>query len=279
MKKNVITAKRWSGERLETFIINRDTVEHLHRYAVAQEYVVDKRVLDIACGEGYGASILSEKAAFVSGVDVDIEVINRAKVKYQKQNLEFLQGDACKIPFEDDYFDLVVSFETIEHHDKHEEMLTELKRVLKSSGIIIISTPDKHYYSDARSFNNKFHVKELYKDEFKSLVNNFFVKQQILVQRYLDGISLISNDKESPLLFSGNFRNIKLENPDPLYVIVIASDLFFKEQELSIYSGNALLNQEESKKWEMKIKHVYESNSYKIGSKLLFPLKFLRKFF
>jgi len=63
--------------------------------------------------------------------------------------------------------DLVVSFETIEHHDEHEQMLAEVKRVLKPDGMAIISSPDKAIYTDKPEYHNSFHVKELYREEFE----------------------------------------------------------------------------------------------------------------
>ena len=75
-----------------------------------------------------------------------------------------------KIPLDDDSVDLVISFETIEHHDKHHEMMAEIRRVLAPEGILMLSSPDKKYYSDIPKFQNSYHIKELYFEEFKDLV-------------------------------------------------------------------------------------------------------------
>ena len=107
--------KSWTGERLETFVLNDSTIEHLHRYAIAKELVQGKRVLDIACGEGYGSNLLAASADFVNGVDIDQVVIAHAAEKYKKENLSFSQGSVEKIPFDANTFDMVVSFETLEH--------------------------------------------------------------------------------------------------------------------------------------------------------------------
>ncbi len=135
--------KKWTGERLETFVLNETTVEHLHRYGIVMPFIEDKTVLDIACGEGYGSKLLSSKALKVIGVDIDLETIEKASKKYGSSNLTFIQGSADKIPVKDGSIDTVVSFETIEHHDKHNEMMNEIKRVLKPGGILIISSPEK----------------------------------------------------------------------------------------------------------------------------------------
>ena len=90
--------KKWTGERLETFIYNRDAVDHLHRYAIASNFVEGKVVLDIASGEGYGSNLMSEKASFVYGVDIDESTIRKADKKYKKNNLKLLKGSTSAIP-------------------------------------------------------------------------------------------------------------------------------------------------------------------------------------
>ena len=79
------------------------------------------------------------------------------------KNLEFRIGSCVEIPYPDQFFDLIVSFETIEHHNQHEEMMAEFKRVLRPNGQIIISSPEKYEYSVTPNVTNSFHVKELYR--------------------------------------------------------------------------------------------------------------------
>ena len=267
--------KDWSGERLETFINSRDTVEHLHRYAVASEYIKDKIVLDIACGEGYGSNLMSVNASFVYSVDIDEETIESAKLKYKKNNIEFLTGSTSSIPIKDNSIDVVVSFETIEHHDKHNEMLEEIKRVLKPNGLLIISTPDKLYYSDNRKYNNEFHIKELYKKEFKELVCKNFKNIQLLTQTYFNGNSILAEDKiESEVqFFLGEYLKIEKSTIDPLYLVAIASDVVFTRQKNSIFEGGKIVNRH----IENQIKYIYKSNSYRLGSFILSPFKILKK--
>jgi 2-polyprenyl-3-methyl-5-hydroxy-6-metoxy-1,4-benzoquinol methylase len=63
----------------------------------------------------------------------------------------------------------VVSFETLEHHDKHDEMFLEIKRILRPGGLLLMSTPEKLFYTDLPNVQNEFHVKELYLEEFRDL--------------------------------------------------------------------------------------------------------------
>jgi ubiquinone/menaquinone biosynthesis C-methylase UbiE len=264
--------KNWTGERLETFIFTRDAIEHLHRYAIVSDYITDKVVLDIACGEGYGSNLMSKEARFVYGVDIDKTSVEEAKLKYKSEKLEFLTGSTSAIPLENNSIDVVVSFETLEHHDKHDEMMVEIKRVLKPEGLLIISTPDKLYYSDNRNFNNQFHVKELYKHEFAGLISKNFNRIQLLTQIYCGGNSIIQTEKSQNemKLFSGNYSKIEEKIVNPLYIIAIASDSDFNEQNISIFDGSKIRENE-------IMDRVYSSNSYKVGHFVLSPFKFLKR--
>lgn len=264
--------KDWTGERLESFIYSRDAVEHLHRYALVAAYVEGKEVLDIACGEGYGSNLMSTTAKFVKGVDIDAQTVAAAKVKYAKSNLHFQTGSATQIPLDDQSIDVVVSFETIEHHGQHEEMITEIKRVLRPNGIMIISTPDKLYYSDKRNFNNKFHVKELYKQEFVDLIAPKFTKLQLLAQTYCNGNSIIQDEKNQADLqfYTGDYSQVATEAIDPFYLIIIASDGNFTPQKLSVFDGGQIVKKD-------MLDQLHRSNTFKVGHFILSPFKFLKK--
>ena len=258
----------WTGERLETFIYNRVSIEHLHRYSIVNEYIKDKVVLDIACGEGYGSNLMSNKASFIYGVDIDTMCVNKAKIKYQKSNIKFFEGNTSKIPLINNSIDVIVSFETIEHHEFHVEMMLEFKRVLKPNGLLIISTPDKLHYSDSRKYYNEYHVKELYKQEFNDLISNYFSKIQLLTQVYINGNSIVQNDnkKNELRLFSGNYLNVNESAVNPMFLIIVASDVDFVQQNSSIFDGG-IINYLEI------LNNIKNSNSYKLGNLLLFPFK------
>src|ERR1700694_2221819 len=97
--------------------------EHRHRYLFASQLVSGKAVLDIACGEGYGSALLAKSARRVIGVDIAERAVEHAKQRYQAENLEFATGSCAAIPLGDGAVDVVVSFETIEHHAEHEAMM------------------------------------------------------------------------------------------------------------------------------------------------------------
>ncbi|MBC7748018.1 MAG: class I SAM-dependent methyltransferase [Methylotenera sp.] len=264
--------KNWTGERLESFIFSRDAIEHLHRYGLVFNYIENKIVLDIACGEGYGSHLMSEKAAAVHAVDIDKATVLAAKAKYKKDNLSFMTGNATSIPLASQSVDVVVSFETIEHHDQHEEMIAEIRRVLKPGGLLIISTPDKLYYSDKRNFNNKFHVKELYKAEFVDLIIKVFPRMQLLTQKYCNGNSIIQDEitQEKIQFYTGNYTKVIKREIDPLYLIAIASDVDFELQQTTFFDGSEMINKE-------LLGGIYASRTFKVGHFILRPFKIFKK--
>ncbi|MES2377396.1 MAG: class I SAM-dependent methyltransferase [Bacteroidota bacterium] len=233
--------KKWTGERLETFVFDATTVEHLHRYGIVMPFIQNKVVLDIACGEGYGSKLISLKAQEVIAVDIDLETIENAQTKYVSPNLTFIQGSADKIPVKSNYIDIVISFETIEHHDKHEEMLIEIKRVLKPGGILIMSSPEK---TSEISFN-KFHVKELSKAEFTKLIARHFKHYKIYNQKIVYG-SLVTPVENSSAGFEyqdGDYQQINTykEIKNNVFNLCIANDHSELDLPYSFFDGSDIL--------------------------------------
>ena len=164
----------FTGERYMPSEEGKIRLEHYHRYAVSLEASKDKDVLDVACGEGYGSAMLATVAKSVVGVDISEEVVVHASDTYATRNLVFRQGSVLKLDFDDDSFDVVVSFETIEHLAEQTEMLSELRRVLRAKGSLIISSPNRPVYSEGNGEVNDFHVKELDFGEFNELLKQQF---------------------------------------------------------------------------------------------------------
>lgn len=173
----------FTGERYVPELRGQISYEHFHRYAVAIDLVRDKDVLDIASGEGYGTAALALVARSAVGVDLDENSVRHAAARYTAMNLDFRVGDCTQIPAADGAFDVVVSFETIEHLTGQERMLAEIKRVLRADGRLIISSPNKLIYSDARSYENPHHVRELYFHEFRDALRVWFPSVRLFGQR------------------------------------------------------------------------------------------------
>ncbi|WP_425090712.1 glycoside hydrolase family 99-like domain-containing protein [Tropicimonas sp. S265A] len=210
------------GERYLPQFQGTIELEHLHRYQLARRLASGLDVLDIACGEGYGSEILSASAKSVMGVDISADAVAHAKYHYRAPNLYFRQGSATDIPVPDASVDMVVSFETIEHLEEHDRMMQELRRVLRPGGLLMISSPNKLEYSDKPKYDNPFHVKELYTEEFVALVGGYFKNISHYGQR-LSAASLIANTENAPFqVFAGG--GVRDGVPNARYDLVLASD-------------------------------------------------------
>ena len=177
-------ALSFTGERFHPDLLGEMWAEHWHRYHFVLPLITGKKVLDVASGEGYGSALMATVASSVNGVDVSAAAIAHAEHAYaDRQNLQFTEGSCGKLPFADASFDAVVSFETIEHILEQVQFLDEIKRVLKPTGLLIISSPNRAEYSDKRGYKNEFHVKELDRAELVALIEARFKYSRWFSQR------------------------------------------------------------------------------------------------
>jgi MoaA/NifB/PqqE/SkfB family radical SAM enzyme/SAM-dependent methyltransferase/glycosyltransferase involved in cell wall biosynthesis len=228
----------WTGERFLPWIEGAQIhYEHLHRYAFAAHFVKGKKVLDLACGEGYGTYMLAREAAYIAGVEIDEPTVQHARSRYIKDNLEFMEGSILAVPIESERkFDVVVCFEALEHIAEHDELLSEVKRLLKDDGLFIVSTPNKAVYTDEPDYYNPFHVKELRFDEFSSLLRRYFKHLYIFGQRVYAGSNMWSiHEHKSPgyieeVIRKGDteFYSTEITSKEPVYFIALASNASLK---------------------------------------------------
>ena len=115
---------------------------HLSRYEFARDFAVDKVVLDAACGTGYGSALIADVAVRVIGVDISQSAVDWARKVYGNDRTTFHAACVEFTPFEHDTFDLVTSFETLEHTLSPLTALWEFVRVMKSDGMGIFSVPN-----------------------------------------------------------------------------------------------------------------------------------------
>lgn len=219
----------FTGERFIPGTRGEIWIEHWHRYHFAARWSAGRRVLDIACGEGYGSALLARNAAQVTGVDVSPQAVEHARRTYASlQNLKFQSGSCAAIPLPDASVDLVVSFETLEHIAEHDAFLDEIARVLAPEGVLLLSCPNKAEYSDKRGFANEFHVKELYRGELEALLASRFAHRDWYGQRPTF-YSVIA--PERPVPWAGQLVEVSEAQPaegtgrlsDPVYFLVAAS--------------------------------------------------------
>jgi ubiquinone/menaquinone biosynthesis C-methylase UbiE len=176
-----------AGERLylgATKTLPESIKDHFDRYNFAKKYLKpDFIVLDAACGTGYGSEILADSVKKVIGLEINDHALEWGRSHHQKSNIEFKKADLNN-PFDlpDNYFDAVVSFETLEHVANQKNLLSEFKRVLRPGGFLIISSPDREIITEKGGANNEFHNNELSKNEFISLLKNYFNTEEIFGQ-------------------------------------------------------------------------------------------------
>ncbi len=180
---------------------------HVNRYYFALAYVDGKKVLDVACGSGYGSAILAQRAKSVVGGDLSEEAIQFAQKHYSLENVVFIQESIEKIRLEQTV-DVLISFETIEHIADEKGYFECVDKNLSKNGIFIVSTPiaDK----DGQSDSNMYHVNEYTKERFKKTLENQFREVVYYRQEYYMGGAICVDD--------GTFKS---ENGDNAYAIAV----------------------------------------------------------
>lgn len=147
------------------------------RHLVVYEWIaartLGKRVVDMACGEGYGSEVLSRGAASVVGVDANPEAHEHARLRYVRQNLRF-ERDLVETFREE--CDAVVFLQTIEHVQNPGEILEHFKSMLAPGGVAYVSTPNLLTLAPpgADKSENPWHVKEYRAHEFRELCEAHF---------------------------------------------------------------------------------------------------------
>lgn len=178
-----------------------------YQYASSEIILAGDKVLEVGSGEGYGAAVLAGKAAAVTGLDKNPDAAAHAAVKYRRDNLEYLSYDGLALPFPDASFDKVVSLHCIEHIPDDAFFLSEVSRVLKPGGCLVVSTPNKAYRVQPTRWY-KFHVREYTAAEFQTLLGSAFPKVSL---RYLRCPNKFF-DMELKLTRTGNL----IQRMDPL---------------------------------------------------------------
>jgi ubiquinone biosynthesis O-methyltransferase len=185
--KNVV---EHNGERVIPGVSSKRVLDdHYARYQFVTEHIsiFGKSVLDVACGTGYGSMHLANQgAAEVLGVDLSWQAIEYARTHYSHPKLRFVIGDATNLALAGGYFDIIVSFETLEHIKNQEGLLRETYRVLKANGSIFISTPNRTITSPyTRVPNNPHHTQEFTLEEFLALLQSYYSRVKLLGQHVI----------------------------------------------------------------------------------------------
>lgn len=163
-----------------SFLFNR----HRMAYLFASRFSQKKIVLDAGCGTGYGSHILANTEARVYGIDYSFQAIKYSTANYSHENSNFIVMDVNYLGFRDCTFDLIVSFQVIEHMRHLDLYLNELIRVLKDEGTILISTPNVQEKQKRKGTENKFHFNELTYEEAKGLMQTYFEQVEFYGTHY-----------------------------------------------------------------------------------------------
>ena len=187
--------------------------EHRLRYAWAAHVAADRAVLDAGCGTGYGTRILADAGAERA---VGVDIAPEALPEESSSHTRFVVGDVRDLPFADGEFDLVVCFEVIEHVEERDEVLDELKRVLRPEGLLLASSPNPEAYPAG----NPHHVYELRPEELQSELGSRFANTCL----YRQDAWLASSISELAAK-AGDEQVVPVETPRaPPYSLVAASD-------------------------------------------------------
>ena len=173
------------------------------RYTQALKYIKAGDIcLDAASGSGYGTAMMADKAREVVGLEIDDEAIAYARKRYKLNNITFKKADLTRnLDLQDNYFDVVVSIETLEHITGHDILLREFCRVLKPGGILIASTVEHHVYYDLGGIHNKHHIGEMTKKELLEAISKYFKPEEIYGQQRYVPLSAFGKIKQSLWVF------------------------------------------------------------------------------
>ena len=246
----------FTGERLIPGEVDIDLLnEHMARYHFAVRLARGKRVLDAGCGAGYGSAELADVAERVTAIDIAPEAVEYARAHYTLPNLAFEQASCIELPFADGAFDLVVAFEVIEHLENWRGFLQEARRVLAPPGQLIVSTPNRLYYTESRGPHgaNPFHVHEFDFDEFTRELREFFPYVSMFLENHIQGVTFQPHeaghtvetrvDAAEPVPDESHFfvavcaHRPQIGNPTFLYVPRVANVLRERERHIAKLEG------------------------------------------
>ena len=138
-------------------------------YQRLRDHCAGRDVLEAGCGEGYGADLIADVARTVIGLDYDEATVAHVRARYPRVDVR--HGNLAKLPLPDGSVDVVVNFQVIEHLWDQPQFVAECLRVLRPSGVLLVSTPNRVTFSPGRDTPiNPFHTRELNADELTELL-------------------------------------------------------------------------------------------------------------
>jgi SAM-dependent methyltransferase len=202
------------SERLTTEDLARDdylAASHLHRYGLAVELCAGLRVADLGCGTGYGSALLGERAASVTGIDVDPEVIAGAARAHGGERVSFVAADAldwlrAADPAE---LDALVMFEALEHVGDLDAVLEQLRRLADAGVRLVLSVPNSRTFGEV----NRFHLTDFDLDLARRSLGGLGDVQWAF-QHLAEGSLVLTEDATSGDAVEGRLRRAVQAEPE-----------------------------------------------------------------
>lgn len=194
---------------------------HLERYVFAKEHLNGGRVLDCACGVGYGSYLLADsgKCDSVTGVDIDEESVNYAKERYKHEKAKFIHADAMKFKA-DEKFDFITSLETIEHMPEPKAFIAHLKTLLKQGGLLVGSVPTTPSVDV-----NPHHITDFTKASFRKMFTDIGfeeVDSRIQIQKFSFKKVAMKEEKRTKNIRKG-LVGYYIQHPDAFFKRIYAT--------------------------------------------------------
>ncbi len=260
----------FTGERVVPGQVDPDLwQEHLSRYVLAANWVKGKRVLDAGCGCGYGSALLAATAAEVIGVDAAQDALDYAREHYREKGLAFQQGDCAHLPFPAGDFGVITAFELIEHLPDADAFLNEMRRVLRPGGKLLVSTPNRRYYTDEHAYKNPFHTREFDPAEFDAILARHFEHRALLEQNHVPAICFSLPGQALPLDLHATPAASRTASPHFLLAICSDAPLPPMRGLVSLEEGGNVLREREQhiKKLETDVASLQKETSRELSER------------
>jgi len=235
-------------ERLDPALrSDRLAVDHYARYSFSLPLVRGKRVLDIACGFGYGSHMMAAHGAVeVVGMDISEEAIDYAQRFYKHDNIKYTIKDLLDLDADHGLFDVITCFETLEHISDVELAIYRLSRVLKEDGVLVVSVPNDL----GKKVENKYHLHKFTEEELIDDLTKIFRFVDTYYQSYIlasliwkKGYSSLQEEKNLILVsdmrcyMNGTLDELELE-PD-CFIAMCSNSALPSLSTTVVYSGSA----------------------------------------
>jgi len=214
-------------------------LRHLAAYRFAQPWTYGRRVLDLGCGTGYGTVLIADNAEKVIGLDI---ALNALPTTASTATL-FVAGDSTRLPLRDQTFDLVISFQVIEHIEDEARYLSEVRRVLASDGLFIVSTPNKaSRLLPLQPPFNPYHVREYDHRCLRKALGKHFSQVTIWGLRGIPKIMAIERNrlKRNPLRVYSRIICQKFLSPGRMNTVAVLVNKLFQSRVSQLAPASSL---------------------------------------